>query len=218
MCGERLDDRVEVAGDREGRLRRRRPQLARPRERAQLLEVDRVGELDRDLAARLAEQVGDPLDRDQPPVADDPDPVADALRPRRARARRGRRRSRARAPRRPGPGTPPASAGRARWSARRGSAARVDGRWRGSGRPSGGCRARAGPGGGRDRRGSARPAPRRGRARRCRAGARAAAAPRARWSACRSRSRPGRLPSRARIATLSRRLSSPKMRALPLLG
>ena len=52
------------------------PGIARTRR-----ERHRVGELDLDPAPlhRLAEQVVDPLDRDQPAVADDPDPVADAL-------------------------------------------------------------------------------------------------------------------------------------------
>ena len=118
-------------------------------------EVVGVGQLQGDPALRLAEQVGDPLDRDQPALADDADPVADPLDL--VELVRGEEDGAAALAllARPGRGTPPASAGRGRWSARRGSAARASGRWRGSGRPSGGCRARAGPAGGRGRRESA---------------------------------------------------------------
>ena len=66
VAGDRLDHRVEVAGDLEATLPSVGLQIADPGERAQLLEVDRLGELERDPALCLAEQVGDPLDRDQP--------------------------------------------------------------------------------------------------------------------------------------------------------
>ncbi len=165
VTGDRLDHSVEVAGDVERDPAVLGAEIADAGDRTQLLQIDRLGELDRGAALRLAEQVGDPLDRDQPAVADDPDPVADPLdlvqlvrgdedgaATLAFLARRGR-------------GTPPASAGRGRWSARRGSAARARGREPGSARPSGGCRARADPAGGRGRPGSAGRAPRRGRGR-----------------------------------------------------
>ncbi len=141
------------------------------RDRAHVLEVDHLGELDLDPAAlgRLAEQLVDPLDRDQPAVADDPDPVADPLHL--VELVRGEEDRAAALAFLADQGeelllhqrVEPAR------SARRGSAARAGGRARGSDRPSGGCRARAGPADGRGRRGSGAPAPRRDRGRRRRA-------------------------------------------------
>ena len=60
-----------VAGDARGR---RRPGSERRRSSSA-----GVGQLDGEAAPGLAEQLGDPLDRDQPAAADDPDPVADPL-------------------------------------------------------------------------------------------------------------------------------------------
>ena len=94
-----------------------------PGQAAELGRGRRAGELDRHPARRLAEQVGDALDRDQPSVADDPDPVADPLDL--VELVRGEEHGAAALAflARRGRGTPPASAGRGRWSARRGSAA-----------------------------------------------------------------------------------------------
>ena len=80
VAGDRLDRRVDVAGDREGDAASVVSSVADARDSSPSVgRVHRLGELDRDPAWRPAQQVGHPLHRDQPAVADDPDPVADAL-------------------------------------------------------------------------------------------------------------------------------------------
>ena len=123
MPGGCLDQRVEAAVD--GAAQHRAGHARRRSRRAggELGGVDRLVEVDLDGADRAPPQRLDPFDGGQPAVADDRDPVGGLLHL--GQDVRGHEHGLpgARGPRGPWPGTPAASAGPGRWSARRGSAA-----------------------------------------------------------------------------------------------
>ena len=167
MSGQCLDHGVDIAGTLKVTRLPRACKSSTPGRLRSSSGSTASRELHRDPAGALCRGGRRPAPPRSASVADDPDPVADPLDLIELVEERNTAQPRS-APPAPAPGTPPASADRGRWSARRGSAARVVEERQGSGRPSDGCRARAPPTVDRGRRGSARPASRPGRARQCR--------------------------------------------------
>src|SRR5690349_20812737 len=79
MARDGLDHGVELAADVEARAVAVEPQVADAREVLELARVDRRAETHVDLAVGALAHLGHGLDGDEPPVADDPHAVTDAL-------------------------------------------------------------------------------------------------------------------------------------------